>query len=631
VPIALGPLPLEDSRTLARSAGAPEVPAVERAEGNPLFIVELARYQAAGKAELPLTLRGVIAARIDELPASDRDLLQRAGVAGETFTVRDAALLADREPAEVAGALGRLVHLLYVTQVDGAYRFHHALVRDVAYGRLTATERMALHARYAEEGADPEDVEALAHHWWEALRPPDAEWVWAGSPRLREMRRAALHAQLAAGSRLLERLSFERARETYEQALALASEDTEVAEVEAALGDAYHANALGDESWDHRLRAIEAFRRAGAEVPARLYADLIVIPTFNWGYFRALPTHEKVIELLSEAEAASRRQADAGSLARVLVERAHFTNDPAALAEALRSVEQASDDAAFADVMNPLGQALLFVGRIALARELYRRAESLWASGVRLKNPGDMLFNAALVATYAGELAQAEEIAQRHTAIAAERSAHARTHNYGLRALLALARGDWQGVTAMAAEVTRTVDSHPGVAFCLVGGSAVTYDATTAALAGQRFPDRAVELLDRTVTESEPLRASLLLLPRGAWGWRELELEMARRAWAPDERSWDRNIVDPFRITEALALVMLERWDDLDPVLERLDELGRGGGKLGRALAAAVREERAAGDGPAPRHRELRELGYLGFSQLLSFRPRPDAGPVRLG
>ena len=84
---------------------------------------------------------------------------------------------------------------------------------------------------------------------------------------------------------------------------------------------------------------------------------------------------------------------------------------------------------------------------------------------------------------------------------------------------------------------------------------------------------------------------------------------------------------DPAGILPAIAMTILERWDDLDPVLERLDEVAANGGRVPGAVAAAVREERAAAQGgrgagePARRHDALRELGCLGLSELLRFRP----------
>src|SRR5262249_24140764 len=174
--IELEPLDAASALALSRSAGTTDERALERAEGNPLFIIELARAPRSADHDLPITVHGAIAARLDELSVAERELLQRAAVVGETFSVRDAALLAGREPADVAGSLGRLAHLRFVQAVRQGYRFHHVLVHDVAYNRLPVTERMRLHAHYAEEGVDRDDAEVLAHHWWEALRPPEGNW-----------------------------------------------------------------------------------------------------------------------------------------------------------------------------------------------------------------------------------------------------------------------------------------------------------------------------------------------------------------------------------------------------------------------------------------------------------------------
>jgi hypothetical protein len=83
------------------------------------------------------------------------------------------------------------------------------------------------------------------------------------------------------------------------------------------------------------------------------------------------------------------------------------------------------------------------------------------------------------------------------------------------------------------------------------------------------------------------------------------------------ERPWD--FID---LMPAVTLTMLERWDDLGATLARLDKVAAGGSRLAGATAAAVREENAAArGGPAPAHKELRDAGYLGVSELLRFRP----------
>ena len=92
--IALEPLAAADAETLAAqivesSAGAPIDLArlVDVAGGNPLFLEELAAsvVELGDGADLPVTVREAIAARIDALPSDARDALLSAAVIGKTF------------------------------------------------------------------------------------------------------------------------------------------------------------------------------------------------------------------------------------------------------------------------------------------------------------------------------------------------------------------------------------------------------------------------------------------------------------------------------------------------------------------------------------------------------------------
>ena len=174
----------------------------ERAEGNPFYIEEIIRalieqqvlrregdrwivMGAAGSIPLPNTLRGVLAARIDRLPADAKQVLQRASVVGRFFTSR--VLRATGDPD--AGALDRaLAHLLRAELIrewarlpEAEYLFKHALTQEAAYASLLAEQRRALHRRvaaYLEQttAATEGQPGLLAHHWllaeeWEpALR-----------------------------------------------------------------------------------------------------------------------------------------------------------------------------------------------------------------------------------------------------------------------------------------------------------------------------------------------------------------------------------------------------------------------------------------------------------------------------
>ncbi len=67
---------------------------------------------------------------------------------------------------------------------------------------------------------------------------------------------------------------------------------------------------------------------------------------------------------------------------------------------------------------------------------------------------------------------------------------------------------------------------------------------------------------------------------------------------------------------------MLEAWEVLDDTLSLLTVAASRGSQYLEGLIAAIREEVAAArGGPRPLHAQLRDLGYLGWSELVSFRP----------
>jgi len=76
VTIDLGPLRTEEATAIAdHLAGLPDATrrqCIERAGGNPLFLEQLLRNVAETAGDLPLSLRGLVVARVDRLGAADR-------------------------------------------------------------------------------------------------------------------------------------------------------------------------------------------------------------------------------------------------------------------------------------------------------------------------------------------------------------------------------------------------------------------------------------------------------------------------------------------------------------------------------------------------------------------------------
>jgi class 3 adenylate cyclase/tetratricopeptide (TPR) repeat protein len=622
IQVELGPLDEVAATRLAELAGGDGdrlSASVERAAGNPLFLIELARVRLPG-GSLPVTVQATIAARLDELEPEDRALIQYASVAGEVFGVHDAVVLGDREPSDVIAALMRVAQMGFVAPSGAQYRFHHALVRDVVYGRLPVTERMPLHARYAVDGVEPGDAVAKAHHWWEALKPPDAAWVWSDPERHARMRNEAYRTHLAAGARLEERNAYEEALAVYERAVELAETTIERAAAEAEVGRLFARQGRGDDAWTHRMTALGLYAEAGERPPAKVFADMLELTTFNWGYFHQLPTAEEVLRLLDEGERAARATGDDVTLARLLAERGSYTEDTSG-AEEFERLLGASDPVPFADAAQRMATVYSWTGRIEDAVALFDRVfDELIPSGAHINSP-EALAWFGRAAFDAGDLAKAERLAVALDADSVHRSVHTRSHYFSLEALIAFGRGEWERLDRAADALQGLARDHPDASFCVLSGSCVGYAGARELLAGRPLPGDLDAQAHRQVEESEPVAAAVVLLPKVMAGDAEA-LVRGLAAYRPGVGLWDRiRVWDVADLIPAIAMTMLERWEQLSTVLARLDELAGNGARLAGAVAEAIREqERAAAGGPPPRHERLRELGYLGISELLRFR-----------
>jgi class 3 adenylate cyclase len=156
---------------------------VERAAGgNPLLIEELTAWLSEGEAsapdELPTNVKTMIAARLDRLPAPERQLILSASVIGEVFW---------RGSLEALGTPGPLPELLQSLEMRDLIRrmpesriegeqeltFKHGLIQEVAYSTLPMAARRQRHAavaRFIEGAAGDRSAYAatLAHHWRQA-------------------------------------------------------------------------------------------------------------------------------------------------------------------------------------------------------------------------------------------------------------------------------------------------------------------------------------------------------------------------------------------------------------------------------------------------------------------------------
>jgi tetratricopeptide (TPR) repeat protein len=225
--VELGPLDPEQSAELvdALLAGTDVPPgqrslALEKAEGNPLFLEETARMLADDVGtvlkRIPDSVQALIAARIDALAEEDKRVLQRAALIGRVFW--RGALEALSPDTDLVCTIDRLLEReLIATEAhspisgERAYRFTHGLIRDVAHAMVSKAERAENHrcvARWVAEQRSEELADIYAHHLDVAARLI-AELDGETPP---ELAHEAAEALEAAGRRSLLRGSLGVAR-----------------------------------------------------------------------------------------------------------------------------------------------------------------------------------------------------------------------------------------------------------------------------------------------------------------------------------------------------------------------------------------------------------------------------------
>ncbi len=247
--IHLDPLDADATATLvethlAEHATAELVTEIQdRSGGNPLFIEELAALiresggtldgdgaRTLGPGDLPVTLRGLVAARLDALATIERSVLEDCAVIGSSGPI-DAVvgLGAAQSLAGAERALSGLADRDLVVLEDGEFAFKSELIRDVAYGTLTKAERARRHAALAGGMADrgrgdDEPVDPIAHHFGVAAELVNELGRVDGVPADLGSRAVTALEQAAVRAEQVE--AWPRAQRRYEQALAVLADDS---------------------------------------------------------------------------------------------------------------------------------------------------------------------------------------------------------------------------------------------------------------------------------------------------------------------------------------------------------------------------------------------------------------------
>jgi len=207
---------------------------LEKTEGNPFFMEEMVQalieqgvvvrddetmlVKPLTGLRIPTTVQGVLAARIDHLPAAEKELLQTLAVIGKEFPLGLLLRVVPQAEEELQRQLFRLQEAEFIYEQPAfpevEYTFKHALTQEVAYASLLIERRKALHERAARaietlfHNQLEDHYSELAHHYSHSANTGKAAAYLqlAGQQAVQRSAYAEAITQLTAALELLKTL-----------------------------------------------------------------------------------------------------------------------------------------------------------------------------------------------------------------------------------------------------------------------------------------------------------------------------------------------------------------------------------------------------------------------------------------
>jgi DNA-binding SARP family transcriptional activator len=332
--ISLSPLSASDTRRLVAAlleqrvvpAEAPEA-LLARVGGNPLYAEQFCRMLVEGGRleELPESLHGIIAARLDALADVEKQLLQDASIVGRVFwlgALEAMAGISRRDADELLQPLVRreLVQRARHSSVAGdtEYAFRHELLRDVAYDEIPRARKAERHRRVAEWidslGRAEDHAELLAHHYVAVL-----DYGRAAGQDVADVVDSTRRALQAAGLRAMSLSANERAAEYFSGAVELLGGLPEgeartraEAELQLQLGVALFAlRGLGAREVERAYTRATELMMATAPAAEQFPVDfgLSIFHGHRGNFDRSTPLVERLTDLASKGDDSMKLQA----------------------------------------------------------------------------------------------------------------------------------------------------------------------------------------------------------------------------------------------------------------------------------------------------------------------------------
>jgi adenylate cyclase len=254
---------------------------LQRAAGIPFYLEEILRMLIdehiirrennhwrvepgvdTSKLGVPDTLQGLVMARYDRLPETERNLAQFASVIGKNFSIPILKeVLAGPTLEKLPQALDVLVERDFIqplsSRSDGEFTFRHILMSDAIYGTILRKDRSKMHGQVAAAieklyADDLENqVELLANHY-----------LWSNNQD------KAVYYLTRAGERAAARYANAQAQQHFEQALQILPKVThtltQALRIISGLGDVLVLIGEYAAARKYYQRALEAIRSEGS-------------------------------------------------------------------------------------------------------------------------------------------------------------------------------------------------------------------------------------------------------------------------------------------------------------------------------------------------------------------------------
>jgi class 3 adenylate cyclase/tetratricopeptide (TPR) repeat protein len=421
--LSLPPLSDDETAALVHALLASPVLAAEtqaallgRAGGNPLYAEEFARLLVEGRSpdELPESVQGLIAARLDMLAEEEKTLLQASAVVGKVFWLGSVTTVSGTP----RWAAEELLHALELKQFvrrerrssvagETEYGFRHLLVCDVAYAQIPRADRGDKHRLAAEWieslGRPDEHAEMLAHHYLAALELARAAGRDDGAlvERARDVAREA-------GDRALGLNAFRSAAHFYLKAVEL-SDRGDVGRPDLLLRLGRALRLSGDERdesvLEDALHELLAAGRTGGAAEAH-----VLLSELWWDRGKRDRSNEhldRAQELLG-SEASNARARVLSRVARVQMIAEEHDDASRAAREALLLAERLGLDDIRAHALATLGTSRFQLGDSAGLEDIEQAIAIGRAAGSHY--PANALNNLAFLHTLAGDVRRDREL-----------------------------------------------------------------------------------------------------------------------------------------------------------------------------------------------------------------------------